>query len=1269
MQYTATNAATQISSFHGRHAEILHLLDEWHSRAAAGDDVCNLRIKLLSVIHEVTAGFLFGNADARKLSEGVRSNWVWCFTNFFCRAESSEEGAFPLLERLTFSLDDDNDNANHNPSEDHLIELDEAEFSEFAKFLCTKEEVAKREALLAAADAEEDEEYYLKAEKEDPEGEAFSEEELMAKVQALTQAAAAAVEDSPRRQQPPPESETERGVAPAAAVVPETDGPAALDVGATHPSNEVAAEEIVEDEDKQEVNIELNSQPAGNAAAAAADGPHALQTDLTAPQPGVHSRKRQNNSGFLSEKHLGDHHGSGNIFEGPSPASAVAAAVIHPQRGIGWMAGGWGPQPAGSLPETDASLPLPINKGTFPASDQNTPSDMFKHKDAAATADDGGVPATAAGVLQSSIVPETQPEQLHQQRQTEGMESAVRPAAPGAFLNIPLAAATEIDVGADGSQPIGSQQVKDAFIITGMIADDLDEAASQQEAELGSGLKLFGKGGGGGDGGGDAASRGGGTGGDSRFAVPAPRQSTRFAPAAKVPEVKELANEGQQQQPQQQRQKAAPKLNAKKVELRRAHVGKVMVKNRTDLGLGEKLLVVKAPAPVAPTRKQPEREQKMQQQQQQQRQQQHQRTPADEGNPRTIRRHALLSGLHDTEDCYEMDGTDSTAHADGGTAAAVPATTVTKAPTAAAAGGQSRASPRRLSGVLAAIADHEEKRAGVISPRRGNLAKKSLEPPGLGTKAFLAPAADDEDHSSDPFHFPSDVAPSEKSPAPLRAPRGRKSSRRTSAAAAAEKAATATTVAPNAAAAPQQPYQPGPIKQNIDGLMITRLPHPIIQTAPEYSSMEISITAGLAEVQATTQAVAQAVALARRVSPRKRKQEAEHKKAEAPTVVGGLAAGTSSKRQKRDIKHNRDGNEDLGRRSSGTRQAATTTPGPGPADSEDQTIKERWLSTGTKRKQSADKVTSPVSSPRPKRSAKEVAVKKLQQTRSSSGGGGGSRARLSPPPAGVTYGCPKCRWSKNGCARCRAKAATTSKPIEALAPAPVARRRLSALPPPAPGPAATRTKHAVSTLPIPAHIGSIGATTASGPLHGMCFLVSGGCGEGTEAKGVIEELITSLGGRVLSDLPPPTPAGTAAAYNSSLNRRLSVDLRSPSALPQVDAVIADRNARRAKCIYAAIKGLPVISPDWLKVCEKTKKRAPWTAKYQLLAEADPAPGPVFAGLRVHLKVSGKKSLAQSIAQLLQHAGAQMTAAPKESSKDYEPSCDLVIIGAFICFEV
>jgi hypothetical protein len=181
----------------------------------------------------------------------------------------------------------------------------------------------------------------------------------------------------------------------------------------------------------------------------------------------------------------------------------------------------------------------------------------------------------------------------------------------------------------------------------------------------------------------------------------------------------------------------------------------------------------------------------------------------------------------------------------------------------------------------------------------------------------------------------------------------------------------------------------------------------------------------------------------------------------------------------------------------------------------------------------------------------------------------------------------------------------------------------------------------------------------------MCFLVSGGSGDGSEGKGAIEELITSLGGRVLAELPPPPPAGTSTAGTSTFNRRLSVDLRSPSALPQVDAIIADRNARRAKCIYAAIKGLPVVSPDWLKVCKRSKKRVPLAEKYQLLAEVSPAPAPVFAGLRVHLKMTGKKSLGQSIAQLMQHAGAQITSAPKESTKDYEPTCDLVIIGTFV----
>lgn len=77
MQYTATNAASQVvASAQGSFAEALQLVEEWNSKIAEGDDLCNLRIKMLAVLQEETAEFLFGPADARKLSEVVRNEFT-----------------------------------------------------------------------------------------------------------------------------------------------------------------------------------------------------------------------------------------------------------------------------------------------------------------------------------------------------------------------------------------------------------------------------------------------------------------------------------------------------------------------------------------------------------------------------------------------------------------------------------------------------------------------------------------------------------------------------------------------------------------------------------------------------------------------------------------------------------------------------------------------------------------------------------------------------------------------------------------------------------------------------------------------------------------------------------------------------------------------------------------------------------------------------------------------------------------------------------------
>ncbi len=1271
MPNTAATAEMQISSLHGDFAEAVVLLEEWQARANHGDELCQLRLHLLATVQRQIPEVLFGPGNAQKLPEVTLNYWTWFLATVFRRAETIDS-PFQLLGNISFSLVDGNSgDGGENAS---FGDLSEEDADNVAQYLCTKEEFAKRKERVAAVEGGE---YALTFESGERRGVSFTIEELLDTFKALSQppappstrAAPAAAPENPsqqqQQQQRPPETETEAGLVPTVAIVLENDGPDALDINALYPVQQPPAVDASQQKEQQE------EQPPAQPAAAA-DGPDELQVDLTVPQPSSHNTENKRAASVPSSENrrLEDTHGSENPL---LTGSAGASALPPPQqpRGVGWMAGGWAPQePSGSLPESETGPAPGIDMGTLPASDQNTPSGMFKNRNATAGDNGGG---GGGGVLPSAVVPETQPEQLQQRLQSDGMDmdmdSAVRPAAPGAQLNMHLAGATETDGGdggddVDGSQPVGSQQVKDALRIAGMLGDEI-EAESQQEVPLGSGLHLFGKVAGGGAAAAAAEGAGAAGGASGGFAVPAPRQSSRLGPkaVAKAPAAKELPQKLQQPAPQQQqrRQKSVPKLNAKKVELLKAHRGKVMTKNRPDLGHVDKLRVVKAPAPVAPTRRLSHRQHKAQQQQQQQQQQQ---LPLvdDEGAPippttRTTNK-IFLSGLHDTEDCFEMAGTDSTA-LEPSTTPAPAAKTVTKAQAPA---GSHRHSPRRSTGVLlAAIADHEGKRSGLASPKKSP--KKADQPPlPLGNG-----------HESDPFRFPSDtVLRDDTSPKPLLTSPARKSPRRPVPDKAAVDKTTAekttTAAAPMVAEqplAPRQPYQPGPIRENIDGLLITRLPHPIIQTADDYdySSLEISITAGVADVQTTTQVVA----MARRAkSPRKRKQE------EAVAVAGG--AGPSSKRQKNDDIADKNAvcNDDQGGRRAGRRQAAAAKT---PADS-DQTIKERWLSTGTKRKQIVEIVSYPVSSPRPQRAAKEAAEKKLQ-TRRSSGGGGGSRSRLSPPPPGVTYGCGKCRHSVNGCTACRTRYKRDLAKAEAEANAGAAPPRsaekkktlLAALAATAHRPnrrdtvpiLPQKTRTNLYTLPTPAIKPATVAATTTAPLQGMCFLVSGGSGDSSEPKGAIEELITSLGGRVLSEVPPPPPAGTTSLGIATTNRRLSVDLRSPAAHPQVDAVITDRHARKAKCIYAAIKGLPVVSPDWLKVCKRTKKRVALTAKYQLLAEANPPPAPVFAGLRVFYKVVGNKNLAQSIAQLMQHAGAQTTSAPKESTKD-EPTCDLVIIG-------
>lgn len=1225
----------------------------------------------------------------------VRSLWTWLAVEALCHQErkGADEGTpVKLLLNLTFKADPtDNKAGARDDSLDYLGPLVPEVARVAAEYLCTKEETAAREAKVLAAEAA-GEEYALSMEKAPNGGTLFTDEEL-------AERAKAALEALKKQQRAEVLITATAGDGPSK--LPAGDGPDALEVDSTHPlslpkPNDTM--EIAKDKESGPQLPILEAQPAApSAPAPLGDGPDALQVELTAPQASENPPSGPHQALINALQGVPNHQVDPERAE-VMIQSPVAAHALPLDLGLAWMAGGWAP-PQASPPGSAPTPALGHAMYTVPASDQDTPPGLVRKLGAGdgAAAADGDQPSR---LVESSMVPETQPEHL----KTGGKVSdggflplpSVIPATAPEDNNImndgsgdgagpdsrvlPLAGSFQLPLQLTGpeecfeSQPVGSQDIQKAMRITGLLADDL--IAASQDTEMGT-LSLGKLGG------------GGGTmlppPPKSRLAPKEVGYTTRAKVAAAVVEAQPQHQQGEEEEllqggRQTRRKESKREVNA---ERRRERLGRVMAPKgvRPDLGMVTTRLVTRRSLPGQAKHDNAQ-----------------EAAVADPGVPKVPNAggtgtgagtdghpHFLLSGLQDTAECYEVDGSDAAyAQPDGpGNATGMPGAVDATRPqpdNKEQAGKKARISPRRLSSPLKAVAA-EKTLHKKPSPKN----KKNEEPRIAPARApqEVHPAVDDipdfapPQNESDPYRFPSlpgnsPGQPSRRSPRrPVAAPAPPAVSKRDAAVPAPPPPPQPALKEPKVLppAAPPAPlahkyYQPAPERQIIGGLLVSRVPHPMIQTAPDAASMEneqIVIddiprappqeAPGPAAPPAP--AADAAAAAGRRVSPRKRK--------EGPG--GGAGEVTPehqvvAKRQKKGV--NQDGN-------GGINQAGQAIA----CDSEDQTIAQRWESTGRRKSKPAEKpaqdLKTPVSPPRPKRAAKEAAaaaVRKMQHS--------GGRKHLDPLPSGVTLGCPKCRYSKNGCARCRKRAEKNAAAAEK-------EQQLPQVASPAPPqalnhpelaakvavkPASVAAKATISRrISAPAapphalHLLAPDASTSrgvSGPLQGMCFLVSG-TGDKKETKGAIEELIISLGGRILPDIPPPH-----SVQSSPAPRRLSHDLRSPALPPTVDAVVADKISRRAKCIYAAIKGIPVVTPAWIQACKATKKRVGWKSKHVLLGPKDPPPAPVFAGLRVHLRAADR-GLAQGMTQLMQHAGAQMTGQPKDSA-EHGATCDLIIIG-------
>lgn len=153
----------------------------------------------------------------------------------------------------------------------------------------------------------------------------------------------------------------------------------------------------------------------------------------------------------------------------------------------------------------------------------------------------------------------------------------------------------------------------------------------------------------------------------------------------------------------------------------------------------------------------------------------------------------------------------------------------------------------------------------------------------------------------------------------------------------------------------------------------------------------------------------------------------------------------------------------------------------------------------------------------------------------------------------------------------------------------------------------------------------------------------------TESGDEVRRMIEMARGVVVDQVPPPVPP--PSPYRRRSLTRCHVD--------SVHALVAHAASRRPKYVYAALNGLPIVSPGWIKQCIQQGRLLPWST-----ADISPPKFPTtqtgFEGLRI-LIVSSSKGTEVERKKFFQHAGAAVVDVGKEFSKDNH-DCDLLVIG-------
>jgi hypothetical protein len=179
-------------------------------------------------------------------------------------------------------------------------------------------------------------------------------------------------------------------------------------------------------------------------------------------------------------------------------------------------------------------------------------------------------------------------------------------------------------------------------------------------------------------------------------------------------------------------------------------------------------------------------------------------------------------------------------------------------------------------------------------------------------------------------------------------------------------------------------------------------------------------------------------------------------------------------------------------------------------------------------------------------------------------------------------------------------------------------------------------------------------------FQGINFLVSMSESKGrrvstnslTESGEEVKKMIEKAKGVVVDQVPPPIPP-------PSPNRRRS--LNRCHADP-VHALVTQAASRRPKYIYAALNGLPIVTPQWIKQCIAEGRLLPWNTA-DISPPKSPKPETGFEGLVVQL-VSSSTGADAEFHKFIKHAGAAEVKVGKALTNSWH-TCDLIVIGTLI----